>query len=238
MLKDSLYYNFHHWCKRGSIWITSDTHFQDEQLEEAIPNRIKTADHIKLINSKVTKNDTLIILGDVGCLKATSRLNGYKVLVAGNHDTGLSKYQKQIHYAKFDSDTYDKYEALDEMKELYPNCKYDIRLGSIYSLLHSSPILWNVTANNGLFDEIYSGPLIIGKKIVLSHEKLNNINWAFNIHGHIHNPHIPNDNNHFNVCGDARRNYEPINLNSLIKSGIMREIEDIHTLIRKERLKS
>ena len=235
MLKDSLYYNFHHWCKRGSIWITSDTHFQDEQLEEAIPNRIKTADHIKLINSKVTKNDTLIILGDVGCLKAASKLNGYKVLIAGNHDTGLSKFRKQIMSGKFDNYVYDKYDALEEMKELYPNCKYQIELD--YDIQHLPFIFWRVTANNCLFDEIYSGPLIIGKKIILSHEKLNNIDWAFNIHGHIHDPHIPNDSNHFNVCGDARRNYEPINLHSLIKSGIMKEVEDIHTLIRKERLK-
>ena len=35
------------------------------------------------------------------------------------------------------------------------------------------------------FDEIYSGPLIISEKIILSHEP-GEVPWALNIHGHDH----------------------------------------------------
>ena len=49
---------------------------------------------IKLINNKVGRKDTLIILGDIGNLDCVNRLRGYKVLIAGNHDTGLSKYKE------------------------------------------------------------------------------------------------------------------------------------------------
>ena len=41
--------------------------------------------------------------------------------------------------------------------------------------------------DNHLFDEVYTGPLVIGEKIILSHEPLPNIDWALNLHGHNHN---------------------------------------------------
>ena len=87
---DCLYPPFKHWSEKGTIWIYSDPHFGDKDL----PYRPSDEEQIKLINSKVGKKDTLIILGDVGDADAMKKVRGYKVLIAGNHDTGLSKYSE------------------------------------------------------------------------------------------------------------------------------------------------
>jgi hypothetical protein len=42
-------------------------------------------------------------------------------------------------------------------------------------------------AYNGLFNEIYTGPLFIADKILLSHEPVHGLTWCLNIHGHDHN---------------------------------------------------
>ena len=84
-------------------------------------------------------------------------------------------------------------------------------------------------AYKGLFDEIYSGPLFISDKILLSHEPVYGLPWCLNIHGHDHSgmeayreccKHI---NLAANVCG-----YTPINLGKLIKDGILSDIDSIH----------
>ena len=91
---DSLYTCFSNWAKQGTIWIYSDPHFSDTDLQSQIKNRPTDEEQIKLINSKVGRKDTLIILGDIGNLDCVNQLRGYKVLIAGNHDTGLSKYKE------------------------------------------------------------------------------------------------------------------------------------------------
>ncbi|MBP3197162.1 MAG: hypothetical protein J6N21_09185 [Butyrivibrio sp.] len=81
----------------------------------------------------------------------------------------------------------------------------------------------------GLFDEIYTGPLFIADKILLSHEPVHGLPWCLNIHGHDHNGVEPYDdgckylNLAANVC-----DFTPINLGKLIKSGILSDIRDIH----------
>lgn len=79
------------------------------------------------------------------------------------------------------------------------------------------------------FDEIYSGPLFIAEKILLSHEPVYGLPWCLNIHGHDHNDveaykkgcrHL---NLAANMCG-----YTPVNLGKLIKDGILSDIPTIH----------
>ena len=81
------------------------------------------------------------------------------------------------------------------------------------------------------FNEIYTGPLFIADKILLSHESVYGLPWCLNIHGHDHNgveqykegcKHI---NLAANVCG-----YTPLNLGKLIKEGILAEIPSIHRM--------
>ena len=88
-----LYDIFAHWHNEGTVWLYSDPHFGDAELRKSIPNRPSDEDQIKMINSKVGKKDTLIILGDIGDIECAKQLKGYKILIAGNHDAGLSNYK-------------------------------------------------------------------------------------------------------------------------------------------------
>lgn len=92
-----------------------------------------------------------------------------------------------------------------------------------------------------IFDEVYGGPLIIGERIILSHEPLD-IKWAFNIHGHTHLSSFDRPG-HLCVCSDVIH-YTPINFNQFIKSGRLKEITPLHrstidtaTERKKKRLK-
>lgn len=80
-----------------------------------------------------------------------------------------------------------------------------------------------------VFNEIYTGTLAIGEKIILSHEPLQGITWALNIHGHVHDKKAKNDLYHFNVCSDVI-GYKPINLNQFLKTGPMAKIPSIHRI--------
>ena len=172
-----LYKCFEHWHKQGTVWIYSDTHFDDEELATGVRNRPSAEEQVKLINSKVGRKDTLILLGDVGNIEWAKKLRGYKILIAGNHDAGLSNYE-------------------------------------------------------GIFDEVYGGPLMIGEKLILSHEPIN-VPWAINLHGHCHQGSFNPDIYHYNFCSDVI-NYTPINFNQWMKQGHLSKIESLHrTIINK-----
>lgn len=218
-----LYKPFEHWGE-NTCWIISDTHFDDPDLIHPYPNRPTAAEQVKLINSKVGKNDTLIILGDVGNVEWVWQLRGYKVLVMGNHDAGASNYQRQIWIKKFDKREYQKHETLDEMKRLYPDCSYTITEGFDFS---SCLGYWEVKADNRLFDLVLTGPVLIGEKLILSHEPIEGLDWCCNLHGHTHDRNIVNDKYHFNVCADVI-GYIPINFNKWIKGGHLAKIQSLH----------
>lgn len=76
------------------------------------------------------------------------------------------------------------------------------------------------------FDEIYEGALIVGEKLILSHEPVE-IPWLFNIHGHDHAGAVRKG--HLNVCSDVI-GYKPVNLNAFLKSGPMANIQSIHRI--------
>lgn len=218
-----LYKPFEHWGE-NTCWIISDTHFDDPDLIHPYPDRPTAAEQVKLINSKVGKNDTLIILGDVGNVEWVRQLRGYKILVMGNHDAGASNYQRQIWIKKFDKREYQKHEALDEMKRLYPDCSYTITEGFDFS---SCLGYWEVKADNRLFDLVFTGPVLIGEKLILSHEPIENCDWCCNLHGHTHDRNIVNDKYHFNVCADVI-DYTPINFNKWMKDGHLAKIQSLH----------
>ena len=108
------------------------------------------------------------------------------------------------------------------MEEKYPGWKIDI--GEGYDVSHAPFHYWAAMADNMLFDEVYEGALIVGEKLILSHEPVD-IPWLYNIHGHDHaGMKRPN---HMNVCSDVI-GYEPINFNQFLKSGHMSKIQTIH----------
>ena len=132
------------WKDYQTVHILSDTHFGEEDLENAYPFRPNAEEFVKLINSKVGRKDIIICLGDCGDLKYWKMIRGYKILIMGNHDQSVERCQQ-------------------------------------------------------VFDEVYQGPIILGEKLIFSHEPLPGIDWALNIHGHNHNGPIKTDNYHFNI---------------------------------------
>ena len=80
------------------------------------------------------------------------------------------------------------------------------------------------TNYEGVFDEVYEGPLMISEKLILSHEPVN-VPWAHNIHGHDHTGRQTKGRT--NVCAEAI-NFTPINFNQWMKAGHLSRIETIH----------
>ena len=169
----SLYPTFQRWSSTGSIYIISDTHFDDPD-RDLMGYTISTEEHVDIIKRKITKTDTLIHLGDVGDPKYFSDIKGYKVLLLGNHDETATKFKKY-------------------------------------------------------FDEIYTGPLFIGEKILLSHEPIDVGDIAVNLHGHDHNYDNDYSYNWMNFAANVI-GYEPVSLGKLIKDGLLRYVSGIHRL--------
>jgi calcineurin-like phosphoesterase family protein len=82
------------------------------------------------------------------------------------------------------------------------------------------------TVYEEVFDEVYTGALMIGEKLLLSHEPVPAA-WYTNLHGHDHAG--AKRKGCINVCLDVN-GYEPINMNQLLKSGIYKDIESIHRI--------
>lgn len=216
-----IYPAFQHWAEQ-TVWIYSDPHFSDEDLECGIKNRPSDEEQIKNINSCAGRKDTLIVLGDVGNIECVRRLRAArKILIMGNHDLGRTNYERKIEKKIFDQDKYTKEQVMEEMKTLFPNWKISIEESWE---LHSPFKRWNAYADNCLFDEVYEGALIIGEKLILSHEPVE-IPWLYSIHGHDHAGR--KRQNHLNVCSDVI-GYKPINLNQFLKSGPSAKIQSIH----------
>ena len=160
----SLYDIFKKWSAKGSVYIISDPHFSDQESFEfrtknnKIPDGIKTVADldnfiISNINKVAHKNDCLIILGDVGNIECITKLKaGYKVLLLGNHDRGADYYKRIVTYIT--NLKADLVNAAEFPKEL---------------LLNERELDSHVIFDNKLFDEVYSGPLMISDKIILSH---------------------------------------------------------------------
>ena len=211
--------------KCQTTWIISDTHFGEADLKEVFPNRPSDEELVKRINSRVGKNDMLIMLGDVGNLAYVPQLRAkIKWLVLGNHDLGASNYQRQTWTKKFAQDQFQKDEALFEMKKLYPNCCYSIDEGYQFTAPFD---YWEIKADNKLFNAVFEGPLMISEKLILSHEPIPNLSWAMNLHGHNHQGPVKSNLYHYN-CALEVNDYMPISLNALMKSGLTAHIEPLH----------
>ena len=206
------------WKDYQTAWIISDTHFNDSELAAGMPDRLMGEHLVKLINSCVGRKDILIHLGDVGDLEYARQLRGYKVLIMGNHDAGATNYKRKQHFCGYMKCHYTKEQALADMRAQYPDCTFQINDGDT---------VWGIVADNNLFDEVYEGPVMLGEKLLLSHEPIN-VSWAYNIHGHNHaGKHLHKDA--MNVCIDADgMGYKPINLNQFLKSGPTAKIQTIH----------
>ena len=158
------------WSGTGSVYIISDTHFDDSDCKLMDPNWITPQKHIEIIKQDVRKGDTLIHLGDVGNPDYLDELKCYKVLITGNHD-----------------------------------------------------ILSKVASH---FDEIYTGPLFVADRLILSHEPIQGLEgFAMNIHGHDHTANFRP--NHVNLASNVYH-FRVFNLGASIKGGLLSRVENIH----------
>lgn len=91
----TLYKTFQHWSEGGTVWILSDTHFDDEDCMLMDPTWPKSDELVRNINKFVNKQDTFILLGDVGNPKWIEKIHArYKVLIMGNHDKSRTKLEE------------------------------------------------------------------------------------------------------------------------------------------------
>ena len=205
-----------------TAWIISDTHFGDKELRAGFPDRPTDEELVKMINSCAGRTDVLILLGDVGDIKYIQQLRaGYKILICGNHDLGASRYKKEIDLRTYNSELTSE-EVVKKITEDFSKYSKEI-IGN--SFIYKSHDSWHCYVDNNLFDEVYTGPLMIGEKLLLSHEPVD-VSWAYNIHGHDHEGKMRT--NHLNVCADVV-GYRPVNLNSFLsKSGALSKVETLH----------
>ena len=240
---DSLYPHFKELSNGGGIFIYSDPHFGEvdsykfrfpeiildekdyyaqqtgdacEAYESYIARKVKELDmmQVKNINRVCSKHDTLIILGDVGDTEYVKKLKaGHKILVLGNHDRGVTNYQRidKVVQAKIDSNDDEVIKVLEDNGFK----KFDFEEGVYFK-----------EEDNRLFDEVYDGAVTIARNIILSHEPLVS-HFFYNIHGHVHDTSIVGDEYHFNCCAEVI-GYTPICLGNLIKLGALKNIPDIH----------
>ena len=180
----TLYKPFQHWSEKGSVYLVSDTHFEDDD-REFMGYKISEQEQVYLLNECCHKNDTLIHLGDVGNPEYMNKLKCHKILLMGNHDTAPTQMEKY-------------------------------------------------------FEEVYTGPLWIAEKIVLSHEPLQ-ITFGFqtpvclNIHGHDHSGEFYKDSYHLNLAQNVF-GYFPLNLKNLIESGTLKNITTAHRATIEKRV--
>ena len=207
-----------------TIWLYSDPHFGETEEESGLTNKPTDAEQVQRINSKVGRKDTIIFLGDIGDPSWLKGIRGYKVLITGNHDTGISNYQRDRFQRSFDADEWQKDEVYLEMKQEYPD--YCVTVEKFYDFRRPYT-KWVATMDNQLCDEVYSGPLTIGPKLILSHEPIE-IDGMFNIHGHVHSLALSTDKD-LNICS-MNINYTPVNLNQLMKCGLTSKVDSIHRI--------
>ena len=207
-----------------TIWLYSDPHFGETEEESGLANKPTDAEQVQRINSKVGRKDTIIFLGDIGDPSWLKGIRGYKVLITGNHDTGISNYKRDRFQRSFDADEWQKDEVYLKMKQEYPD--YCVTVEKFYDFRRPYT-KWVTTMDNQLCDEVYSGPLTIGPKLILSHEPIE-VDGMFNIHGHVHSLVLSTDRD-LNVCS-MNTNYIPVNLNQLMKHGLTSKVDSIHRI--------
>lgn len=200
-----------------TVWVYSDPHFGENELESGLINKPTDEGQVARINAKVGRKDTLILLGDIGDPKWLRQIRGYKVLITGNHDVGVSNYQREVESWSFDALLFSPEKCLADFREGHPNEQVRLEWPD-----HTA---FQIVTDNQLCDEVYTGPLIIGPKLILSHEPIS-VQGMYNIHGHVHHM-TPATDHDMNVCS-MNINYTPVNLNQLMKRGLTSKVESLH----------
>jgi calcineurin-like phosphoesterase family protein len=76
------------------------------------------------------------------------------------------------------------------------------------------------------FDEVYTGPLMISDRILLSHEPIP-LPYVLNIHGHDHSNKESVSPHHLNMCAE-HIDYTPVLFKEIVRSGVLKDVPSIH----------
>ena len=211
----------------NAVYVISDPHFNDADAQKFREGYPGDDEFVRMINKCVGKNDTILFLGDIGDESYIKKIRGYKVLVLGNHDKGASNYLKKkvCERAEIDIDTLPKEKANALRAAQQKALSHPLLLSLFGQYLHDY-FKKDVFENDGLFDEVYEGPLMINDRVILSHEPMDIPDYMFNIYGHDHSGAYIDDR-HLNVCAEVI-GYYPINLLKLLDGGILKDVPSIH----------
>lgn len=210
-------------------FVISDTHFSHKQVLQKEPSRIKKVKQlgassfdclsIALWNKAVSKDDRVLHLGDLyfkDGIKCVKKLNGKKILLAGNNDTSFKL--KQLSKLK------DKWKIIEKIK-------FDIKDKKLLKQLLAKKFGENLNLDfaNALIKDI-DGIRILFSHFPVNERKRNDrfalqrdiIDYAFkiakcdiNIHGHNHS----RKSKHkycINVSTEVT-DFKPIRLKDLLK---------------------
>lgn len=201
---DILYEPFKAWSAKGSVYIISDFHFSDAESFAFRKASGILPDDVDSINAL---NDYVV--------KMVNSIVGRSDTLVCLGDVGdieqvkkLKAGHKVLLLGNHDRGA-DYYKRVIEVKD-------------------------GITHDNKLFDEVYSGPLMISDKILLSHEPIIPLSPCFvNLFGHVHGqPHVISLGDgvkRYNFCAEAI-GYLPKSLGKMIKDGLLSNVKDVHRI--------
>lgn len=190
----------------GKIYYqTGPTIWEDE---DSLKQSLQEFDEyqVQRINEKVHKNDTLVILGDIGDINYIKRLKaGYKVLILGNHDKGASNYKRYVDFYDGEGDNHLFDEVYEGTLQIGPKLflSHEPMYDSFYYLnihghVHGEPF--------GYYDHY----------LIDSEDDETGELIGTEVYG-----------NWFNVIAEGM-NFEPISLKNILKQVSLKNIVDIH----------
>ena len=133
----------------GNVFFVADPHFGDDRIRRYENRPYETVEQMdaQLIsnwNAAVCKEDTVFVLGDFGAAGCEAEvlklLNGRKLLVKGNHDTGSNDYYRQAGFAEvYDHPILFEGFWLLSHDALYVNA--NMPYANIFGHVHNNPIV-------------------------------------------------------------------------------------------------
>lgn len=203
---DSLYAPFKKWSQKGSVWLYSDPHFGDAEsytFRGLLTNKtVEELDQYQIdkINKVVLKQDTLIILGDIGNPAPLKKIRGYKVLITGNHDKGASVYK-------------------DYFDEIYTGClTITEKIILSHEPIENCPLfLFNIHGHDHNGTDFINYVLKDYDADMPSDKIIENYLETIKIY----------KLNKLNICAEWI-NYTPVSLKTIITSGVLTNIPTIH----------
>lgn len=134
------------------VFVISDTHFNHTNIIDYCHRPFSSVEEMNEVlirnwNKVVRNSDKIFCLGDfcLGskdmCREITSRLNGFKTLIIGNHDRWNKKFYEECGFDEVCKrpTIYDRHIILSHAPLKMTDCKFDdIKVYNIYGHIHNN----------------------------------------------------------------------------------------------------